>query len=55
MVMPSAGRAVPRKSFSTRAMTRSSVLLPAPLLPMTPILAPGKNASQMFLSTSRLP
>ena len=38
---PLAGRTVPRKSLSCKAITRSSVLLPAPLLPMTPILAPG--------------
>ncbi len=30
-------------SLSTPAMMRSKVDLPAPLPPMTPILAPGKN------------
>src|SRR6516165_2703483 len=35
-------------------MMRSSVLLPVPLPPMTPILAPGKKARVMFLMTSRL-
>ena len=35
-------------------MMRSRVLLPVPLPPMTPILAPGKNARVMFLMTSRL-
>ena len=38
---PGAGHASPRKSLSTPAMMRRSVLLPAPLLPSTPILAPG--------------
>jgi len=38
---PGVSRAVPLKSVSTWAITRSSVLLPAPLLPMTPIFAPG--------------
>src|ERR1044071_4384344 len=35
-------------------MIRSSVLFPAPLLPSTPILAPGQNDSQMPLRISRL-
>ena len=39
--MPSAGKASPMNSLSTPAMMRSSVDLPAPLPPMTPILAPG--------------
>jgi hypothetical protein len=43
MVMPSAGLASPKKSLSTPAMIRSSVDLPEPFEPMTPILAPGKN------------
>ena len=30
-------------------MILSSVLLPEPLTPSTPILAPGKNDSEMFL------
>jgi len=34
-------------------MILSSVLLPDPLGPMTPILAPGKKESQMPRSTSR--
>ena len=41
MVIPGAGRAVPRKSVSIPAMMRRSVLLPEPLPPITPILAPG--------------
>ena len=36
-----AGLAVPTKSLSTPAMILRSVLLPAPLPPSTPILAPG--------------
>ena len=32
-------------------MIRSSVDLPAPLGPSTPIFAPGKNESEMSLST----
>ena len=36
------------------AMILSSVLLPAPFRPTTPILAPGKNESQMPFKTSRL-
>jgi hypothetical protein len=51
MEIPSAGKASPPKSLSSPAMMRSSVLLPAPLAPRTPILAPGKNASQMSSRT----
>src|SRR5688572_8949277 len=47
MVVPAAGKASPAKSLSTPAMMRSRVDLPAPLAPSTPILAPGKNDSQM--------
>src|SRR5262249_42401461 len=54
MRMPSAGRASPRKSSSTPAMIRRSVDLPAPLAPRTPILAPGKKASEMPRRISRL-
>ena len=38
---PSAGNASPAKSWSTPAMMRSNVLLPAPLAPSTPIFAPA--------------
>ena len=41
MVMPAVARAAPMKSLSTPAMIRSSVVLPDPLRPMTPIFAPG--------------
>ena len=41
--MLGSGRAVPKNSASWPAMMRSSVDLPAPLGPMTPIFAPGKN------------
>ena len=40
-VKPSVIRASPSKSLSVPAMIRSRVLLPAPLRPRTPILAPG--------------
>ena len=52
--MSGARQTSPMKSVSTPAMIRSSVLLPAPLLPSTPILAPGKNESQMPRRISRL-
>jgi hypothetical protein len=39
--MSGARHTSPRKSLSTPAMMRSKVLLPAPLLPSTPIFAPG--------------
>jgi hypothetical protein len=35
-------------------MIRSRVDLPAPFRPSTPILAPGKNDSEMFFRISRL-
>ena len=34
-------------------MIRKSVDLPAPFGPRTPILAPGRNESEMFASTWR--
>ena len=34
-------------------MIRSSVDLPAPFGPRTPIFAPGRNESEMFASTWR--
>ena len=43
MRVPSAGKASPAKSLSTPAMIRSSVDLPAPFKPRTPILAPGRK------------
>ena len=36
-------------------MILSSVDLPAPLMPSTPILAPGRKASVMFFMISRPP
>jgi hypothetical protein len=36
-------------------MIRSSVDLPDPFTPSTPILAPGRKASVMFFMTSRPP
>ena len=47
--MPGCGRASPAKSVSTPAMIFSTVDLPAPLRPSRPILAPGKNDSEMSL------
>ena len=48
---PGASCASPRKSLSLPAMIRSSVDLPVPLRPSTPILAPGKKLSVMSFST----
>src|SRR6186713_1733027 len=47
--MPGCGRDSPLKSLSMPAMMRSTVDLPAPLSPSRPILAPGKNDSEMSL------
>ena len=49
---PWAGQASPRNSLSRPAMIFSSVDLPEPFSPSTPIFAPGKNDNQMSLSTS---
>ena len=51
--MPFCGRASPWNSVSTPAMILSSVDLPEPFRPSTPILAPGKNDSQMFSRITR--
>ena len=51
--MSGCGRASPLKSLSTPAMMRSTVDLPEPLRPSRPILAPGKNDSEMSLMISR--
>ena len=40
------------KLVSSPAMMRSSVLLPEPFRPSTPIFAPGRNDSQMSLRTT---
>ena len=48
---PGASCASPRKSVSFPAMIRSSVDLPVPLSPSTPILAPGKKLSEMSFNT----
>ena len=48
------GIASPSKSLSTPAMIFSRVDLPEPFRPSTPILAPGKNESEMSLRISRL-
>ncbi len=51
--MPGCARASPRMSVSTPAMMRSSVDLPEPFRPSTPILAPGKKDSEMSFRISR--
>ncbi len=48
---PSAAQASPWCSFSTPAMIFSSVDLPEPFTPTTPIFASGRNDSEMFFST----
>ena len=50
---PGASLASPDDGSSTPAMMRSSVDLPAPFGPSTPILAPGRNESEMSRSTWR--
>jgi signal transduction histidine kinase len=49
--MPPAGNASPTNCVSSPAMMRNSELFPAPLTPSTPILAPGRNESQMSSRT----
>ena len=48
---PGASWASPRYSWSSPAMIRSSVDLPEPLRPSTPIFAPGKKDREMSFST----
>ena len=48
------GVASPSISLSTPAMIFKSVDLPEPLVPSTPILAPGKKLSDMSLRICRL-
>ncbi len=48
------GIASPSNSRSSPAMMASSVDLPEPLSPSTPILAPGKNESEMSFRITRL-
>ncbi len=55
MRTPSAAQASPPYSVSTPAMIFSSVDLPAPLTPSTPIFTPGRNDRVMPLNTSRPP
>jgi len=45
----------PESGFSTPCSMRNRVDLPAPLGPMTPILAPSRNESVMSFSTRRCP
>ena len=49
MFRPAMGMASPSISLSMPAMILSSVDLPDPLVPSTPILAPGKKLSEMSL------
>ena len=48
------GEASPSNSLSTPAMILSSVDLPEPFTPNTPILAPGKNEREMSFKIWRL-
>ncbi len=52
--MPGMDTASPSISLSMPAMILSTVDLPAPLRPRRPILAPGKNESEMSLRICRL-
>ena len=54
MRIPGIGIASPSKSLSTPAMIRSSVDFPEPFSPSTPIFAPGKKFSEIFLRMTRL-
>ena len=49
---PSAAKASPVNPVSSPAMILRSELLPEPFSPSTPILAPGRNESQMSRSTT---
>ena len=53
MRSPGMGVASPSISLSSPAMMRSRLDLPEPFTPSTPILAPGKNESEMSLSIVR--
>src|SRR3954471_23473769 len=53
MFRPGMGVASPSKSLSTPAMILSSVDLPEPFRPSTPILAPGKKLRDTPLRISR--
>jgi len=53
MLRPGIGVASPSNSLSTPAMILSSVDLPEPFRPSTPILAPGKKLRDTPLRISR--
>jgi hypothetical protein len=53
-LMPGIGMASPSISLSRPAMILSSVDLPAPLVPSTPILAPGKKLREISFRIWRL-
>ena len=48
------GTASPSYSLSSPAMMRKRLDLPEPFTPSTPILAPGKNDSEMSFRITRL-
>ena len=54
MRMSGIGTASPSNSLSSPAMIFSRLDLPEPFRPSTPILAPGKNDSEMSLRMTRL-
>ena len=54
MRMLGIGIASPSMSLSTPAMILSRLDLPEPFSPSTPILAPGKNDSEISLRMTRL-
>ena len=54
MRMLGIGTASPSNSLSSPAMMRKRLDLPEPLSPSTPILAPGKNDSEMSFRMTRL-
>jgi hypothetical protein len=54
MRMLGMGTASPSNSLSSPAMMRRRLDLPEPFKPSTPILAPGKNESEMSLRMTRL-
>ena len=54
MRMLGIGTASPSNSLSSPAMIRSRLDLPEPFSPSTPILAPGKNDSEMSFRMTRL-
>ena len=54
MRMSGIGIASPSKFWSSPAMILSRLDFPEPFSPITPIFAPGKKESEMFLRMTRL-